>query len=397
MPKLLQLNVTANWGSTGKIAEGIGVAAIARGWESAIAFGRMQNSSASKLIKVGNQFDVYYHYALNRLFDAEGRGSRAATKRLIDKIERFSPDIVHLHNIHDHWLCYPVLLDFLKGVGVKVVWTFHDCWAFTGGCPHFVAVGCNAWKTECAQCRLPRAVLDNTTYNFRLKETLIKALGNNLTLVSVSHWLDSMVAESVLNELKHLVIYNGVDTSVFSPQPVDEINRKYSLFGKIVLLGVSSVWSEGKGLNDYFALRQRLPDTYVIILVGLSPKQIKALPSGIIGIPRTDSAAELAALYTRANAVMCLSKAETFGLTLVEGWACGTPSIGYADTAVKELLTPDVGIAVTPGNLDELVQAAISLSDNTVFDPEICRSRVEVNFNRHKQYNKYIDLYETLI
>jgi hypothetical protein len=71
MPKLLQLNVTANWGSTGKIAEGIGLAAIARGWESAIAFGRMQNSSASKLIKVGNQFDVYYHYALNRLFDAD--------------------------------------------------------------------------------------------------------------------------------------------------------------------------------------------------------------------------------------------------------------------------------------------------------------------------------------
>lgn len=34
MPTLLQINVTANWGSTGKIAEAIGQSAMKRGWNS---------------------------------------------------------------------------------------------------------------------------------------------------------------------------------------------------------------------------------------------------------------------------------------------------------------------------------------------------------------------------
>lgn len=45
MPTLLQINVTANWGSTGKIAEQIGDCAISQGWRSYIAYGRMSNLS----------------------------------------------------------------------------------------------------------------------------------------------------------------------------------------------------------------------------------------------------------------------------------------------------------------------------------------------------------------
>ena len=40
MPKILQINVTCNWGSTGRIAEDIGKLAIAEGWESYISYGR---------------------------------------------------------------------------------------------------------------------------------------------------------------------------------------------------------------------------------------------------------------------------------------------------------------------------------------------------------------------
>ena len=140
--KLLQLNVTANWGSTGKIAEGIGLAAMARGWESTIAYGRYMNPSQSKLIKVGTQADVYAHYAKARFLDGEGLGSKRATKKLIGQIKQITPDIIHLHNIHDHWLNYSILFEFLATIDTPIVWTFHDCWAFTGGCPHFENVNC---------------------------------------------------------------------------------------------------------------------------------------------------------------------------------------------------------------------------------------------------------------
>lgn len=398
MPKLLQLNVTANWGSTGKIAEGIGLAAMDRGWESAIAFGRMQNPSASQLIKVGTQRDVYLHYAVNRLFDGEGRGSARPTGKLLKRIEQYSPDVVHLHNIHDHWLNYPLLLSYLKEKDIKVVWTFHDCWAFTGGCTHFVEAGCEQWKTECRNCLIPRSVIDRTNRNFLQKQALIKALGDNLTIVSVSHWLDSLVGMSGLGNLFHTVIYNGIDTDKFAPHGVDEVDAKYSLKGKKVLLGVSSVWTESKGLEDYKMLRQNLPSEYIIVLVGLSASQIQSLPEGIKGIPRTDSIDELAALYSRADAVLCLSKAETFGLTLVEGLACGTPSIGYADTAIKELLFPGVGIPVEPGNIGELGKAVLSIGEKTRrFSPELCRQHVLNHYNQKRQYNEYINLYGALI
>lgn len=396
--KLLQLNVTANWGSTGKIAEGIGLCAMDRGWESAIAYGRMMNPSKSQLIKVGTRADVYAHYARNKILDGEGLGSRRATLRFIKQIEAYAPDIIHLHNLHDHWINYPVLLDFLKSSNSRVVWTFHDCWPFTGGCCHFVHLPCNNWRNNCSECSVRRTVWHNQVANYKLKTKLIKELGDNLTIISVSRWLDSLVAETQFSDMDHRFIYNGVDTSLFYPRNTDSVDRKYSLCGKRVLLGVSSAWPGYKGLKDYIALRRHLPEDFVIILVGVTASQIKSLPAGIIGIPRTNNVDELAALYSRVDAVLSLSKAETFGLTLVEGRACGTPSIGYADTAIKELLTPDVGIAVSPGNIDGLVRAAIDIADGSIkFDPVHCRETVKEHFDQHKQYNKYIDLYEEIL
>ncbi len=58
MPKVLQINVVANWGSTGRIAEQIGEKAMARGWKSYIAYGRMWNPSKSQLIKIGSRINL---------------------------------------------------------------------------------------------------------------------------------------------------------------------------------------------------------------------------------------------------------------------------------------------------------------------------------------------------
>ena len=104
MPILLQINVTANWGSTGKIVEEIGKIAISTGWESYVAYGRHMNISSSKLIKIGNKWGIYIHGILSRLFDNHGLASKRATKKLITKIKEIKPDIIHLHNIHGYYL-----------------------------------------------------------------------------------------------------------------------------------------------------------------------------------------------------------------------------------------------------------------------------------------------------
>ena len=79
MKKLLQINCTANRGSTGKIAEAIGQAAMADGWESYIAYGRVAGESQSHLIHIGNMWDERWYGVQTRLFDRHGLASKCAT------------------------------------------------------------------------------------------------------------------------------------------------------------------------------------------------------------------------------------------------------------------------------------------------------------------------------
>ncbi len=151
MKTLLQINSTANWGCTGKIAEQIGLCAMAHGWDSYIAYGRMMNPSKSRLIRVGTRLNPYEHYAENLLLDNEGLASRLATKRFLREVDRIKPDVVHLHNIHDHWLNYRMLFQYLAKKNIPVVWTQHNQWATTGHCMYNLCV-CERWKTECHNC-----------------------------------------------------------------------------------------------------------------------------------------------------------------------------------------------------------------------------------------------------
>lgn len=68
--------------------------------------------------------------------------------------------------------------------------------------------------------------------------------------------------------------------------------------------------------------------------------------------------------YSTANAVLNLSKEETFGLTTVEGMACGTPSIVYNSTASPELVDEHTGVVLEPGDLDGVKDAICSIKEN---------------------------------
>lgn len=402
MPRLLQINSTANWGSTGKIAEQIGLVAMEAGWESYIAYGRSVNPSKSKLIKVGSKLGVMWHGVLSRLFDCHGLASNLATKRLVKQIEEIRPDIIHLHNIHGYYLNYRILFDYLNSSNIPVVWTLHDCWAFTGHCAHYIHEQCYQWKTECCRndCKrfYPASYVSKTKQNYRLKKELFLGLGTNLVITPVSAWLADQTKQSFFGQQKIHYIYNGVDISVFTPSATKHIIDKYGLRNKIVLLGVASAWSEGKGFSDYLSLRKKLTDDYVIIMVGLSDDIIKTLPAGIIGIKRTQSVRELAELYSVADIVLSLSRAETFGLTVAEGMACGTPAIVYNNTATPELITEQTGLVVDTGDVDGVVAAVktIVLKGKRYYK-DACRKRAEECFDKNKCFEKYLELYNEIL
>lgn len=122
--------------------------AESNGWESYIAYGRRNNNSKNKPIRVGNDFDIKVHGLLTRVFDNHSFGfsSKKATKEFIKEIDEIRPDIIHLHNIHGYYINSKVLFEYLSKLNIPIVWTFHDCWSFTGHCAHFDYIGCEKWN-----------------------------------------------------------------------------------------------------------------------------------------------------------------------------------------------------------------------------------------------------------
>ena len=395
MPTLLQINVTANWGSTGKIAEQIGQCAIKNGWTSYIAYRWNHNSSMSKLIRVSGKYGKYFHYLGNFLLDKEGLYSSKDTKQLITRIKEIKPDVIHLHNIHDHWLNYKLLFEYLNQTDIKIVWTFHDCWAFTGHCFHFVTKNCHRWKTMCHDCPLqheyPKTLVDRSTKNFELKKTLFEG-SKNLSIVACSEWIGNFVKDSFLKNKSLTIIHNGVDLKVFRPT----IPKKSLKDGKFRILAVSNVWNKEKGINDIYKLREFLSDDYQITIVGLSEKQVKTLPSGVIGIQCTQNVQELVNLYSESDVLVNPTYADTFPTVNLEALACGTPIITYRTGGSPEAIDEKTGVIVEQGNVKGLTEAILRMKEKPLFAVD-CRKIAELCFDKDKCFKKYIKLYDSLI
>jgi putative colanic acid biosynthesis glycosyltransferase len=403
MKKIFQICVEGNTGSTGTIAESFGQYALNQGWSSFIAYGRFPRSSKSNLIKIGNSFDIIMHGLETRLMDGHGLASKNATYKLIDTIKQISPDIIQLHHLHGYYINYKILFEFLRTCKFPVVWTFHDCWSFTGHCAYFERAGCEKWKSKCFDCpqihEYPKSFFwDRSAEHFHLKKTLFTSL-NNLTIVSVSRWLDKLVSESFFQGSNHLFIHNGVDTAIFSPvQNVNPVKIRYKLNGKFILLGVASTWDSRKGLSDFIEISKFLKSDEIILLIGLSKQQIDNLPFNIIGLPRTENKAELIELYSAADVFLNLSVEESFGLTTIESLACGTPAIVYDNTASPELISVGTGFIVKPGDISTILNCvqSIKVRGKNSFS-SICRDHVVKNFEMKDRFADYFNLYDSIV
>ena len=397
---LLQINVTANWGSTGKIAEGIGQQAINSDMESWIAYGRGTPTSSSNLIRIGNDLDKYLHGLQTRLFDNHGLASKQATRNFIREIGKINPDVVHLHNIHGYYLNYQILFNWLKKIKKPVIWTLHDCWPWTGHCAYYTYNKCIKWKSQCDNCpglnSYPKSFFDRSKRNYTEKRTAFLGV-KNLVLVPVSNWLAGELKDSILKDYPIKVIQNGIDLDKFKPSINSEIVSKLGLNGKKIILGVASVWEKRKGLEEFINLRESLPDEYEIVLVGLSEKQISLLPEGITGLARTNSQEELADLYSSSEVFVNPTLEDNFPTTNLEALACGTPVITYDTGGSPEAIDKNTGLVVPYRDIRGLTEALINESTNHTFSSEACRQRAEMYFNQNKVFERYINLYRTLL
>ena len=326
----------------------------------------------------------------------------AETKKLINTIEIIKPDLIHLRGLHGWYVDYIQLLRYLSEKKIPIVWTQHDCWAFTGKCVYFHNADCYKWKDKCGSCpqlhSYPnKSNIDRTSMMFRRKKETFTLLPN-CRVVTVSKWMESIVRDSFLSCYDIMTIENGIDTHVFCPTRSDILQR-YGLNGKFVILGVASSWSERKGLNDFLELSKRLNEDEVIVLIGVNEKTKTICQNqGIIGIDRTSDKAELASWYSMCGAYFNPSTEETFGRVTAEAMACGSPIIAYDATATPELLEGTNNFCVKPHDLEQVLQAIkkIKITPREFYSlGNIEKARR--SYDMETQFSKYIDLYNEML
>ena len=358
--KYLFINSVAGVGSTGKIAVQQCRDLMAQGHECVLAYGRDKaNCDDVPTIRIGSDLNCKIHGLSTRLLDNHGFCSKTATKRFLEEVRRYDPDVIWLHNVHGYYIHVGLLFAYLRKSGKQIFWTLHDCWSFTGHCAYFDFAGCEKWKTGCHDCpqkgTYPASKgLDGSARNYKLKKALFTGIPN-LTLITPSKWLADLLKEGYLGAYPVQVVYNPINTDIFKPTPGD-FREKNDLLDKKILLGVASVWEERKGLRDFVKLAKLLPDDWKIVLVGLKPEESAGLPEKILALPRTNSAKELAALYTTADVFANPTYEDNLPTVNLEARSCGTKIVSYDTGGCSETLGPG-DILVPKGDVAAMAAA----------------------------------------
>ena len=393
--KVVQINATCGVGSTGKICVGISELMSANNIENYILFSSRTNgyplgiscSSAPYLKVQALKARIQGNYGFNSI---------KATRKMIRELERLEPDIVHLHNIHGHDCNLELLFSYFRERKTKLIWTFHDCWAFTAYCPHFTMMKCGKWRTQCSGCIQYREFswfFDRSSTLFQKKKKLFSGL--DLTIVTPSQWLAGLVKESFLEAYPVKVVNNGINLEVFKPNQSD-FRTRYALEGKKLLLGVSFEWGIRKGLDVFLELARCLPEDYRIILVGTDENVDKLLPENIISIHRTQNQRELAEIYCAADLFVNPTREENYPTVNMESLACGTPVLTFRTGGSPEIIDESCGSVVACDDLDAMEKEILRICEELPYTKKDCLKRA-VYFDQNERFKEYFELYGRII
>lgn len=352
--------VDVNYGSssTGKIVADLVAGLTRRGHRVAAFYGRGDGASdAGVACRISSPREVRFHALATRVTGLTDGFSPFATRRLIGELDRFEPDVVHLHDIHGYFVNIGALCAYLKRRRIATVWTFHCEFMYTGRCGH--AMDCEGWRTGCLRCpdlsRYPASwFLDFAGRMFADKQALFADF-ERISLVAPSRWLARRMGESMVGDKPIAVVPNGLDTGIFRPRDAGALRTTMGLEGKYCVLAVGAgLMLEQKGGRWVIELAKRFAgDDVVFLMVGVD--QIpEGVPANVIMYPRIDDQGRLAEFYSLGDVLLLPSEKETFSMVSAEALACGLPVIGFDSGAPREVAPPGYGSFVSYGDLDGL-------------------------------------------
>ncbi len=394
--KVLQINTVYGEGSTGKIAMEIHDICKKNDIDclsACRAFGDIKEDA----LEISGKFGGRVHGFLAKFTMLKGCFSYFKTCRFLKKVSEYSPDIIHLHNLHGSYVNIGLVMRYIKKNRIPTVFTLHDCWAFTGICSHFALAGCEKWKTGCGDCpqknKYSSCPLDLTHKEWSLKKEWFTGI-EKMTVVTPSKWLFDLVKESFLQEYPSRIIYNGIDLQTFMPVKSD-FKANMGIEDKKLVLAVAFGWNYGKGIDIISELARRLPMEYKVAVVGTDDETDKILPSCVLKIHKTNNQKELAEIYTAADVLVNPTREEVLGLVNVEALACGTPVVTFAAGGSPECVDETCGTVVPKDDVDAMEREVRRICTEHPYSVEACTVRARL-FDKTRMLNEYTELYKSI-
>ncbi|WP_343695595.1 glycosyltransferase family 4 protein [Flavobacterium sp.] len=320
---------------------------------------------------------------------------------VVNQINAFNPDIVHLH-----WICGGMIkVEDLAKIKAQIVWTLHDNWAFTGGC--HIMWDCNKYKANCGSC--PRLGSDKendlSRYVFNRKKKTYSKIPN-MVIIGLSQWITNCAKESTLFKTHKIVnLPNPIDTDLFSPFD-KELSRnlwKFPKDKKLVLFGAMVATSDiNKGYQELKGALELLDnDNIELVIFGSSePKEKDFLKFKTHYLGHLSDDVSLVSLYNAVDLVVVPSLQETLPQVAIEAMSCGTPVVAFGHTGLLDIVEHfKTGYLARPFEKEDLANGIqwVLNDDNHKQLSVNSRTKIVENFSSSIVTENYMKLYDEIL
>lgn len=219
--KILLLNITGRFGSTGKILNDIRDHLSSLGHEILIGYGHPDYVDEPGFVQVDHPFEAKIISQLTKLGRPQYKGNPLALVRIKKIVQDFRPDIVHIHCINGLFVDIYKLFGFLSSFHIKTIVTNHAEFFYTGSCGY--SFDCMKFaKEQCVGCQNRIRATGNKIFAnphkswLRMRNAVQSFSKKDLCFTSVSPWVDKRSQLSpIVNQFPNYVVMNGIDTEIY--------------------------------------------------------------------------------------------------------------------------------------------------------------------------------------